>query len=160
MPMGDAYAQTYYHLIWATKGRQEMIGPEVQPDLYSCLRGKCDALGVAVHAVGGMADHVHLVCSIPPQLAVARCVEQIKEASSHYMSHSGPGVVFRWQAGYGVLTFSKSQLPRVVEYVVHQKEHHTRGALSAAMESAPAAPDAPVDIATPRDDEPSRDADP
>ncbi|HEY3284077.1 MAG TPA: IS200/IS605 family transposase [Armatimonadota bacterium] len=147
--MGDTYARIYYHLVWATKGRQEMIGPEVQPDLYSYLRGKCDALGVAVYAVGGMADHVHLVCSIPPQLAVARCVEQLKGASSHYMSHSKDGVLFSWQTGYGVLTFSKTELPRVVRYVVNQKEHHTAGALSSAMESSRAAPMASESIAPP-----------
>ena len=127
--------QLYYHLVWATRNREPFIGSALEPELHSYLRGKGIELGAIVHAVGGMPDHVHVVASIPPRLAIAKFVGQLKGASSHWVNHLsvhlGP---FGWQEGYGVLSFGKSALPQVVEYVRTQRERHGTDRLTLAME--------------------------
>ena len=33
---------------------------------------------------------------------------------------------FSWQDGYGVFSYSKSQIDRVVKYILNQPEHHKK----------------------------------
>lgn len=82
-----------------------------------------------------MEEHVHVVASIPPRLAVASFVGQLKGASSHWINHELiANDWFEWQEGYGVLSFGKQALPRVVDYVVKQKERHRERRLFPIME--------------------------
>ena len=41
------------------------------------------------------------------------------------MKERGIGGFYR-QNGYGVFSVSKSQLPQLIEYIKHQKEHHRK----------------------------------
>jgi putative transposase len=131
-----AFWRTYYHLIWATQNRQPLIRPEQEQDLYGYIRGKADSLGCIVHAIGGMADHIHVVVSIPPKLSVAEFVKRIKGGSSHYINHlnEGPEIPLKWQEGYGVFSLGGKQLECAKAYVNRQKEHHTQGTVWVALE--------------------------
>ena len=129
------YYELYYHLVWATKMREPWITPKLMPDLHQYLRGKGIELGGIVHAVGGSEEHVHVAVSIPPRIAVATYVGQLKGASSHWVTHVSPfRLPFAWQEGYGVFTFGKRALPQVVEYVLHQQDRHKTGQIIAEME--------------------------
>ena len=81
------YYELYYHLVWATKEREPLITPALLPELLEYLRGKGIQLGGIVHAVGGIEEHVHVAASIPPRIAVATYVGQLKGASSHWVTH-------------------------------------------------------------------------
>ena len=50
------------------------------------------------------------------------------------MNQLQPGSL-HWQDGYGVLTFRRSELPRVVQYIATQEERHRAGALSPLLET-------------------------
>ena len=137
------YWRLYYHLIWTTKNRHPLIASAWEADLYGYLWGKAAAMGCLPHAIGGVADHVHVVISIPPRLAVAQVVGRLKGASAHHVNHVlAERKSFQWQAGYGALTFGERALPRVVRYVQRQKVHHAAHTLWPFLEQAPeAAPD-------------------
>jgi putative transposase len=129
------YWELFYHLVWATKGREPLIGPEMRADLYAYLRGKGISLGAIVHAIGGMEDHVHVAVSIPPRLALSDFVGQLKGASTHWVTHvSGFTVPFNWQADYGALSFGKQALPRVVAYIQAQPDRHRNNQIFPTME--------------------------
>jgi putative transposase len=132
------FTQLFFHFVWATKGREPAITPALEPALHGYIRAKCSELGVTVHAVNGMPDHIHLACSLPTTLSVAAFAERIKGASSRFANtqlDAGPtDAPFRWQPGYGVLTFSKRDLAAVVGYIDGQKAHHTAGDVRAALE--------------------------
>lgn len=81
------YWRLYYHLIWATKGREPMLQPHLDAQLYPYLAAKAAAAGAIVYAVNGWIDHVHMVLAIPPSIAVADIVQRVKGASSHYLNH-------------------------------------------------------------------------
>jgi putative transposase len=53
--------RAYYHLVWATKDRAELIGPEVEETLFRYLVNKAAELNVRVYAINGWFDHVHMV---------------------------------------------------------------------------------------------------
>ena len=60
-------------------------------------------------------------------------IGQLKGASAHAMNQIRPGSV-HWQDGYGVITFRRPELDKVVSYIENQEERHRRGALSSLLE--------------------------
>jgi REP element-mobilizing transposase RayT len=75
--------------------------------------------------VGGVADHVHIVTTLPRTLSQADLIEQIKKASSKWIKTlDARYLCFFWQRGYGAFSVSPSQLAAVLEYVDKQQEHH------------------------------------
>ena len=133
--MSNTYSELYYHFIWSTKDRLPLITAEVESRLFGFIRHKCEELRVVVHAVNVMPNHVHLACSLPRQLSVSEFMEALKGSSSHFINHlpTTDGRLY-WQEGYGVLTFSKRDLPQIVGYIDKQKFHHQAGQLSLTME--------------------------
>ncbi len=130
-----AYWRLHYHLVWATYQHLPLITESLERQIYGTILGKAKELGVIVHAIGNIEDHIHVAVSIPPKIAVADCVKHFKGASSHYVNHQpNASENFSWQEGYGALTFGDRAMNDVVEYVRNQKEHHRRGSTRAPFE--------------------------
>jgi putative transposase len=54
-------------------------------------------------------------------------MQTVKAKSSKYINdHSLTAERFEWQDGYGVFSYSQSQVPRVYEYIQRQAEHHKK----------------------------------
>jgi len=126
----------YYHLVWATHERLPLITPMREKTLYQYFHGKSDALGAYLHAVGGIDNHVHLIVSIPPKLAIADFVRLLKGSSSHYLntSHPDPSCKFKWQQEYGVFSLGSKQLDFAIAYAQNQKHHHSNHTTILALE--------------------------
>jgi putative transposase len=140
--MGHSYHRFFYHFAWATKMREPMLTPEVEEITYRYIRKRCKDMGVFVYALNGIEDHTHLVCSIPPKLAVAEVLEKLKGGSSHYINHlPDRSLTLYWQRGYGGFTFAGKDLDKVVEYVDNQKERHRTNRLWATFEQFGDEPD-------------------
>jgi REP element-mobilizing transposase RayT len=135
----------YYHLVWATKERQPLINSDREDELYRYIIAKADALGCIVHAIGGIEDHIHLIVSIPPTLALAEFVKKIKGSSAHYLNQALSASLdkFGWQEGYGVFSLGGKQLEQAVDYVKNQKAHHLNGIAIASLEQATHQDDSP-----------------
>ena len=125
-----AYWQLFYHLVWATHERKPLITPE------HFLNVKAIGLGATVFAINGVADHIHCVVSIPPSLAVAKFVGQIKGVASAKINTqlAATGRRFAWQESYGAFSFDAKRLPYVVDYVQNQKRHHAGQGLLPILE--------------------------
>ncbi len=105
------YWRLHYHLIWGTHDREPSLTPEREKMLYGVLYDKGKELGLKIHAAGNTEEHVHVVVSIPPKLAVADCVRHLKGASAYAINHMrGSDDKFKWQEGYGALTISEGSL--------------------------------------------------
>jgi len=129
------YWKLYYHFVWGTKNRLSLIDSDLESELYRVIVAKAQNLNGFVYAIGGMEDHVHLAVSIPPKLAPAKFIGDVKGNSSHYGNHViRPDFEFYWQDEYGVLSFGERNLASVVRYIHNQKQHHTDRTLIAAME--------------------------
>jgi putative transposase len=92
--------------------------------MWAYAAGICNNLGILVHAVGGMEDHVHFLLQIPPSLALAKVVLAIKSNSSRWANEEG--LKFAWQQGYGAFSVSSSNVPVVVRYIQNQEAHHKK----------------------------------
>ena len=68
--------------------------------------------------VGGVADHVHLVTTLPRKLSQADLLEGLKKNSSKWIKGLAPNYRhFYWQRGYGAFSVSPSQLDALLGYV-------------------------------------------
>jgi len=128
------YWQLFYHVVWSTHNRQPWLTPEVETVIYRIIRAKANDLEGMVFALNGTMDHTHLVAAIPPKIAVATFVGQVKGVASALFNKEHAEMHFAWQAEYGVFSFDKKRLPNVVAYVERQKEHHQVGAIIPILE--------------------------
>ena len=129
------YWRLHYHIIWSTKDRQPIFTPKLEKIFYGVIYGKSEELGLKIHAAGNVEDHVHVVLSIPPKIAVAACVRHLKGASAYAINHmDGSDGQFKWQAGYGALTVGEKSLDTIMEYAARQKKHHKDGTIIGVYE--------------------------
>jgi REP element-mobilizing transposase RayT len=64
--------EMFAHLVWGTKRRRPLITVDVEQGIYRAVEAKCFELGCAPRAIGGTADHVHLLSRIHPSISMAR----------------------------------------------------------------------------------------
>ena len=130
-----SYWRLFYHFVWATKDREPLIAAQIEVSLHKVIVAKAQELGGIVHAVGGIEDHVHLVVSVPPRLALSDFIRQVKGASSHFANH-GVSLPYRfaWQTEYGVISLANAHLNTAIAYVRHQRQHHNQATLIANLE--------------------------
>jgi REP element-mobilizing transposase RayT len=73
----------------------------------------------------GVADHVHVLLSLPSTIAIAKAVQLIKGGSSKWVHDTFPEHrLFGWQVKYGASGVSVSQLDKIIQYIKNQAEHH------------------------------------
>jgi REP element-mobilizing transposase RayT len=102
-----------------------MITSDVAEDLHAYLGGICRGHDSPLLAVGGTANHLHLLISLSKNIALSELMLNIKRDSSAWIK--GKGAVFRdfyWQDGYAAFSVSESQVAAVVDYIAHQEEKH------------------------------------
>lgn len=124
--MPSTHTGLHYHLVFSTKDRVPLIGKDWQDKLHAYLGGIIRNLGGVPVAVGGVADHVHLLIGLKPTHCLADVLRDIKKSSSAWVHDALGNHKFAWQAGYGAYTVSPSNIERVKHYVLHQAEHHRK----------------------------------
>jgi putative transposase len=104
-----------------------LINNKWEDELHKYICGIVSGKKQKVYAINGMPDHIHILLSIKPDVALSDIVRDIKANSSKWINDkkyvSGK---FQWQEGFGAFTYSQSQLDNVIGYIEKQKEHHTK----------------------------------
>lgn len=125
--MPSAYTQNFYHIVFCTKGRANMVTPEIEERLYPFLGGIVRDLRCTPVKINGMPDHVHLLVRYRADLSHSELLQQIKGRSSKWINETWPSARrFAWQEGYGGFTVSKSAVDEVEAYIARQKVHHRK----------------------------------
>jgi len=131
--MASTYHSLNFHVVFATKGRTPIIEPTWRNDLHAFIGGAVRTLGAKPIAVGGVADHIHLLASLKATHCVADIVREAKKVSSAWATERYPR--FAWQAGYAAFTVGQRDLSAVGEYIARQEEHHRRVSSSDELRS-------------------------
>jgi REP element-mobilizing transposase RayT len=88
-----------------------------------------------LHAANGWLDHVHLVVSIPPKIALATFIGQVKGVTSaRFNSSAHCQFPLYWQEEYSVFSFDEKRLYNYIEYVEKQKVHHAENTTITVLE--------------------------
>jgi REP element-mobilizing transposase RayT len=129
------YSELYVHLVWTTYERSALISHDIEQALWALLAAQCKRLGAIALRVGGMPDHIHLLATYAPSLALSKLIGEVKGAGSHMMTHKlVPGRPFRWQDGYGAFSLRQRDVLVVERYILNQKQHHSTNKLFSELE--------------------------
>jgi len=75
--------------------------------------------------VGGMADHIHVLCNLTKKHAPMKVLEVLKKDSSKFVKTLDSNLApFHWRDGYGLFSASPSHQEAVHKYILNQEEHH------------------------------------
>src|ERR1700742_1377064 len=116
--MANTYTQIYIQVVFSVSGRQCLIAKEVKEELYKYITGIIGQENQKLIAINRMADHVHLLIGLKPDLALSNLIRQIKASSSSFInSKRWVKGKFSWQEGFGAFSYSHSQVPAVARYI-------------------------------------------
>jgi len=115
------------HCTFSTKERYPFIDSDLEQRLWPYVGGIARENRMTALAIGGTADHLHALLSLPGMMSFAKAVQLIKGGSSKWIHDKFPSrKTFAWQEGYGAFSVSASQVPKTIAYINNQKEHHRR----------------------------------
>ena len=124
--MSHSLLNVYLHIIFHIKTTSPLIRQSDVKPLHSYLAATVWDICHGIHpGVGGTANHVHILCSMPKDHTVPLLVNRLKVATHQWLD--GQGTYYRpfaWQGGYGVFSVSPTNLQAVRLYIQHQPEHH------------------------------------
>ena len=123
--MANTYTQLYIHIIFAVKGRANLISTKWKDELYKYITGIITNKKQKLISINGMPDHIHMLVGVKPDVIISNLVRDVKANSSRFISSkqwvSGN---FQWQNGFGAFTLGHSQLNSIINYIKTQEEHH------------------------------------
>ncbi|MFO0356273.1 MAG: IS200/IS605 family transposase [Sphingobacteriaceae bacterium] len=125
--MPNTYSQLYVQIVFTVKGRESLIAKENREELHKYITGIIKGRDQKALAVFCMPDHVHVLVSIKPSIAISDLVRDIKAGTSNFIKEQKwVKGKFSWQEGFGAFSYSKSQVDTVVNYILNQEEHHKK----------------------------------
>ncbi len=125
--MSGTFSQIYIQIVFAVKGRENLIDKSWKDELHKYISGIITNKGQKSIIVNGVADHVHIFVGLKPAMAISDLVRDIKNNSSNFINDKKfiKGK-FSWQEGYGAFSYAHSQIESVYQYIANQEEHHKK----------------------------------
>lgn len=125
--MGQSLHSLGVHIIFSTKGRAPLLSAEIRPRVHAYLATALQTLGCKGINVGGVEDHVHILCLFTKTHSTTDMIKVIKQDSSKFAKTLNASMFdFHWQSGYGLFGVSPSLFDVVREYVHRQEDHHRK----------------------------------
>jgi len=123
--MPQSLVKNYVHLVWSTKNRAPFIDKNIQKELYAYMGGICNNLESQLLQIGGIEDHIHILCLLSRKIAMMKLVEELKSHSSKWIKTKGASYHnFYWQNGYGGFSVNPREIEVVKHYIDNQEAHH------------------------------------
>ena len=125
--MANTYHQIYLQAVFAVKYRKAVIKKEWSQKLFGVIGNLINETDCKTIIVNGVEDHVHCFLGLKPVVSVSELMKTVKAKSSKYVNnHKLTLERFEWQTGYGVFSYSHSQVDAVYQYIRNQEEHHRK----------------------------------
>jgi REP element-mobilizing transposase RayT len=125
--MPQSLTQLYVHLVFSTKNRTYFINEKIANDLYSYIGGTLNKLGCQPLKIGGVEDHIHILCCLSKNITIIKLLQEIKQSSSKWLKTKADELRnFYWQDGYGAFTVSPANVENLISYIGSQREHHLK----------------------------------
>lgn len=114
-----------YHIVFAPKYRRQVIYGKLKVEIGKILRKLCEQKGVEIIQAEACPDHIHMLVSIPPSIAVADFVGYLKGKSSLMIFDRFANLKYKygnrhfWCRGYYVDTVGRNK-KAIEEYIRNQ----------------------------------------
>ena len=121
----STYTDITCHLVFATKHRVRALDKARREDLFRFMWGVLKERKCHLYRIGGIEDHIHILTSVHPTVALASLVKELKTASSAWIKGEAVFPLFEhWQEGYGAFSVAAKDRPGLIEYIKNQEQHH------------------------------------
>ena len=125
--MAGTYSQIYLQVVFAVKGRENLITRTWKDELHRYISGIIKEKEQKPIIINGMPDHIHAFIGLKPSMRISDLVRDIKNNSSKFVNEKAfVRGKFSWQEGYGVFSYSHSHIEKVYNYILNQEEHHRK----------------------------------
>ena len=125
--MANTYTQLLTQLVFAVQGRENIIHESIRERIEKYMCGCINNQKSKPLAIYCMPDHVHILIGQNPSVAISDLVKEIKTGTTHFINNERLiKFKFSWQEGYGAFSYSKSQMDKVVKYILNQPSHHKK----------------------------------
>jgi len=129
--MANTYTQIHIQAVFAVQSRECIILNSWKEELYKYIGGIVQGNNHKLLSINGMPDHIHILFGLRPSQALSDLMQDIKGSSSKWSNGkkfiSGK---FSWQEGYGAFSYSKSEVPTIIQYIVNQTNNNRRKSFS------------------------------
>jgi REP element-mobilizing transposase RayT len=120
-----SFPSSLHHCVFATRTREPILAPQIRERLWPYLGGVARENGMKALAIGGVADHVHLLLSLPATRSVSKAMQLLKGNSSKWIHETFPKLRgFAWQEGYAAFSIGVSGIEETRAFIRNPKEHH------------------------------------
>ena len=125
--MPGTFSQGYIPIVFAVKGRENLIGKTWKDELHKYIAGVIKGKEQKSIIVNGVQDHIHAFIGLRPSASISDIVRDIKNNSTNFINErrlvQGK---FSWLEGYGAFSYGHSQIEKVYNYILTQEEHHKK----------------------------------
>ncbi len=123
----STYTQILYQVVFSTYQRKKVIHPSGKTELLKFIWGLLKQKKCHLYRINAVDDHIHMLFSLHPTIALADLVKDIKLAASRMIKEKR---LFRgfegWQNGYAAFTYSIDAKDNLIEYIKNQEIHHKK----------------------------------
>lgn len=119
--------QLDYHLVLVTKYRKKCLTSAMLERIEDSARERCQSRDGVLVTFNGEADHVHLLLSLPPHIALSEYVNALKTNTARMLRrdfasdlapfYSEPVL---WSRSYGVFSSGGASLAVLKNYITSQ----------------------------------------
>lgn len=121
----STYTQILYHIVFSTKDREKTLADQNREELYKYIWGFIRHRNCLLHRINGMPDHIHLLITLRPDIALSDFVHDLKLASTAWIKKEKVFPNFTgWQSGYGAFTYARRDKELIINYIINQQVHH------------------------------------
>ncbi len=125
--MANTYHQIYLQTVFAVKYCNAVIEKKWNKKLFGVIGNLINEANCKTIIVNGVEDHVHCFVGLKPVVSVSELMKTVKAKSSKYINDNAlTSERFEWQEGYGVFSYSQSQVDKVYNYILNQEAHHKK----------------------------------
>jgi len=123
--MAGTFSQVYIQVVFAVKGRENLISKQWKDDLHKYISGIIKGKKQKSIIVNGMPDHIHAFIGLRPSMSISDLVRDIKNNSTNFINDKKlVKGKFSWQEGNGGVSYAQSQVDEGYQYILNQEEHH------------------------------------
>ena len=121
--MPATYCHLALHIVFTTRNRVPWLREPSDVEMHKYLSGIIKSLNGVSIRIGGIEDHVHILCLAPKDISLVEFMTKLKSNSSKWF-RDRKKMDFHWQDGYAAYSVSKSQIDVISKYIDQQQEHH------------------------------------
>jgi REP element-mobilizing transposase RayT len=113
--------------VFSTKDRATVLAQDRREDLFRYISGIIKNRSGHLYRINGVEDHLHILTSLHPTVALSDFVKEIKTGSALWIKENSVFNNFsHWQEGYGAFTCSQREIAGLIEYIKEQEQHHRK----------------------------------